>query len=37
MICFQYVATVALNHERIEKNSHRLSKTKPFLNITGKE
>ena len=28
--CFQYAATVALNHEKIGKNSERITKTKPF-------
>ena len=30
--CFQYVITVALNHEQIVKASQRVSKTKPFIN-----
>ena len=27
---FQYAATVALNYEKIAKNSERITKTKPF-------
>ena len=30
--CFQYVVTVALNHEEIKKNPQRIRKTKPFIN-----
>ena len=30
--CFQYAATIALNHEKIGENSQRLSKIKPFIN-----
>ena len=30
--CFQYDATVALNHEEIGKNLQRISKMKPFIN-----
>ena len=30
--CFQYVKTVALNHEEIKSNPQRISKTKPFIN-----
>ena len=29
--CFQYAATVALNHEEIGKNLERISKIKPFV------
>ena len=29
---FQYIATVALNHEELEMNSERISKIKPFIN-----
>ena len=36
--CFQYAATVKLNHEKIGKSPQRLSKIKSFIkNITGKE
>ena len=30
--CFQYVVTVALNHEEIGKDSERITKIKPFVN-----
>ena len=30
--CFQYTATVTLNHEEIGKHSQRISKIKPFIN-----
>ena len=30
--CFQYAATVALNHEEIKCNPERVSNIKPFLN-----
>ena len=30
--CFQYTATVALNHEEIKKNLQRITKTKYFIN-----
>ena len=30
--CFQYDATVTLNHEEIEKNPKRITKIKPFIN-----
>ena len=30
--CFQYAATVALNHEEIKKDLQRISKSKPFIN-----
>ena len=29
--CFQYVVTVALNHDKINKNPQRVSKIKPFI------
>ena len=29
--CFQYVLTVALNHEQIKKNPQRISKIKAFI------
>ena len=29
--CFQYAATVALNHEQIKNNPERISKIKPFI------
>ena len=29
--CFQYALTVVLNHQNIEKNPQRISKTKPFV------
>ena len=29
--CFKYAITVALNHEKIEKNPQRISKIKPFI------
>ena len=29
--CFQYALTVALNYEQIEKDPHRISKIKPFI------
>ena len=29
--CFQYAATVALNHEEIKKDPQRISKIKPFI------
>ena len=28
--CFEYAETLALNQERIEKNSERITKVKPF-------
>ena len=30
--CFQYALTVALNHEKIVKNSERITKIKPLIN-----
>ena len=30
--CFQYAVTVALNHDKINKDSQRVSKIKPFIN-----
>ena len=30
--CFQYAVTVALNHDKINNNSQRVSKIKPFIN-----
>ena len=30
--CFQYAATVALNHNEIGKHSERITKIKPFIN-----
>ena len=30
--CFQYTATIALNHEEIGKKLQRISKIKPFIN-----
>ena len=30
--CFQYVVTVAINHEKNEKNSKRITKIKRFIN-----
>ena len=30
--CFQYAVTVALNHDKINKNPQRVSKIKPFIN-----
>ena len=30
--CFQYVATVALNYEEINRNLERVSNIKPFMN-----
>ena len=29
--CFQYVLTLALNHQNIERNYRRISKIKPFI------
>ena len=29
--CFQYAATVALNHEEIGKHAERITKIKPFI------
>ena len=29
--CFQYVVTVALNHEQIKDHPERISKIKPFI------
>ena len=29
--CFQYAATVALNHEEIRRNSQGISKRVPFM------
>ena len=29
--CFQYAVTVALNHEKINKHPHKVSKIKPFI------
>ena len=29
--CFQYAVTVAINHEKIEKNLQRILKVKPFV------
>ena len=30
--CFQYSVTISLNHQKIKKNSERISKIKPFIN-----
>ena len=30
--CFQYAATVALNHEQIKRDPQRISRIKPFIN-----
>ena len=30
--CFQYAVTVALNHDKINKDPQRISKIKPFIN-----
>ena len=30
--CFQYAATVAINHEEIKRDPQRVSKIKPFIN-----
>ena len=30
--CFQYAATIALNHEQIEKHPEAIAKIKPFIN-----
>ena len=30
--CFQYAVTVALNHDKINKDLQRVSKIKPFIN-----
>ena len=30
--CFQYVATITLNHEKIESHSEGVSNIKPFIN-----
>ena len=30
--CFKYALTLALNHQNIEKDHQRISKTKPFVN-----
>ena len=30
--CFQYIVTIALNHEEIGKNPGRITKIKPFIN-----
>ena len=30
--CVQYVVTVALNHDKINKDPQRISKIKPFIN-----
>ena len=30
--CFQYAVTVALSHDKINKNPQRVSKIKPFIN-----
>ena len=30
--CFQYVVTVALNYEKLDKNPERITKIKPFIN-----
>ena len=32
--CFQYAATVVLNHEEIGKHAERITKIKPFVNIS---
>ena len=29
--CFQYALTVALNHQNIGRDPHRISKIKPFI------
>ena len=29
--CFQYAATIALNHEEIKKDTQRITKIKPFI------
>ena len=35
--CFQYAVTVTLNNKEIKKDSQRITKIKPFINITGEE
>ena len=30
--CFQYAVTVALNHEKVKKDSQRITTMKPFVN-----
>ena len=30
--CFQYVVTIALNHEEIKKDPQRITEMKPFIN-----
>ena len=30
--CFKYAITAGLNHEKIQKDSQRISKVKPFIN-----
>ena len=30
-MCLQYAVTVALNYQNIEKELHRISKIKPFI------
>ena len=33
--CYQYIMTLALRHEEIEKHSGRISKIKPFVDINN--
>ena len=33
--CFKYAIKVALNHEKIEKNSQRITKIKPFIDTSN--
>ena len=35
--CFQCAVTAASNYEEIKKDPKRVTKIKPFINITGKE
>ena len=35
--CFQYVVTVALNHEEIKKDTQRITKIKSFINKYNRE
>ena len=34
--CFQYAATLALNHKETGKDSERIKKIKPFIDQIGK-
>ena len=34
--CFRHASTATLIQDEIGKNSQRISKTQPFINITGK-